>query len=231
MRLAKGRINPLLRAMRLFLLAVLLALALMLPFLLWNDTFAEMFGSPEALGRYGKVAWAAGIALLVLDLALPVPGSAVMAGLGFLYGPLVGGLIGSAGSVLSGLLAYGLSRRFGHGIAVRIAGAEELRQGERLFARSGGWIVALSRWLPLLPEVIACLAGLARMPLRSFALALCCGSIPMAFGYAAVGSAGIEHPALALGASILVPPLLWLALAPVLRRRMRPSPDEEPTGP
>jgi hypothetical protein len=65
MRLAKGRINPLLRAMRLFLLAVLLALALMLPFLLWNDTFTELFGSPEALGRYGNVAWAAGIVLLL----------------------------------------------------------------------------------------------------------------------------------------------------------------------
>lgn len=225
MSLASGRINPLLRAMRLFVLALLLATALMLPFLLWNDTFTAMFGSPEALARYGKFAWIAGITLLILDLVLPVPGSAVMAGMGFLYGPALGGLIGATGSVLSGLLAYGLCRKFGQGAARRIAGEAELRKGERLFAHSGGWIVALSRWLPLLPEVIACLAGLARMPFRSFAPSLCCGSIPMAFAYAAVGSAGVEHPAFALIASILIPPILWLFLGPVLRKRMAP-----PTG-
>jgi uncharacterized membrane protein YdjX (TVP38/TMEM64 family) len=224
MKLAAERINPLLHTMRLFILAFLVAIALMLPFLLWNDTFMALFGSPETLARYGKVAWIAGIVLLVLDLALPVPGSAVMAGLGFLYGPVLGGLIGSAGSVLSGLLAYGLCRKFGYAVARRIAGETELQKSERLFAHSGGWIVALSRWLPLLPEVIACLAGLARMPFRNFALALGCGSVPMAFAYAAVGSAGVKHPAVALTASILIPPLLWLVVGSLLRRRMRGKP-------
>lgn len=200
----------------------------MVPFLLWNDAFTELFSSAEALARYGKFAWIAGLLLLIGDLFLPVPGTAVMSAMGYLYGPLLGGLIGATGSLLSGLLAYGLCRKFGPRVAHRIAGEEELRKGEHLFARSGGWIVALSRWLPLLPEVIACLAGLARMPFRNFALALCCGSIPLAFAYAAVGGAGVKHPAFALTASILLPALLWLVLGAALRRRRRTFPETEP---
>jgi uncharacterized membrane protein YdjX (TVP38/TMEM64 family) len=72
--------------------------------------------------------------------------------------------------------------------------------------------VALSRWLPLLPEVIACLAGLTRMPLRTFTLSLAVGSVPMGFVYAAIGAAGQSRPGLALSLSIIVPAVMYLAV-------------------
>ncbi len=84
----------------------------------------------------------------------------------------------------------GLCRGFGRPLALRLLGPRDLEQGERLFARTGGWLVVLSRWLPIFPEVIACMAGLARMPLWTFLIALLCGSAPLGFAFAAIGHAG-----------------------------------------
>ena len=55
-------------------------------------------------------------------------------------------------------------------------------------------------------------------------LALACGSLPLGFAFAAVGHAGTEHPALALAASALAPPALWLAVQPLFRARLRRDP-------
>ena len=73
----------------------------------------------------------------------------------------------------------------------------------------------LSRWLPLAPEVVACMAGLTRMPARGFHLALACGSIPLGFVFAAVGHAGVSRPLLAIALTALLPPALWLVVRPI----------------
>ena len=87
------------------------------------------------------------------------------------------------------------------------------------FERSGGWMVALSRCLPLLPEVIACLAGLASMPLRKFTVALACGAVPVGFVFAWIGHLGQDRPALAIGLSLAIPPVLWLLSLQLMRRK------------
>ncbi len=142
-----------------------------------------------------------------------------MAALGILYGPLAGGLLASAGGFLSGALAYLLCRRLGRPAALRLLGAQGLAEGERLFARAGGWLVVLSRWLPVFPEVVACMAGLARMPPAAFLIALACGAAPLGFAFAALGHAGADTPMLAIALSAGLPPLLWLAVGPRLRAR------------
>jgi uncharacterized membrane protein YdjX (TVP38/TMEM64 family) len=139
-----------------------------------------------------------------------------MSAAGYLYGALAGGLISSAGSFAAGMTGYGLCRAFGRGIAVKLAGQEQLETHQTRFQRNGPWLVAASRWLPLLPEVISCLAGLTRMPLRLFAVSLACGSVPMGFVYAAIGAAGQDHPQLAIALSALVPPVLWALMRPLL---------------
>jgi uncharacterized membrane protein YdjX (TVP38/TMEM64 family) len=210
--------------MRFFFLFLALVALVFLPFLLWGDVLEAAFtqaGAAAWLSSYGRWAWAAGLALLVVDLFLPVPATVVMAALGYVYGAVVGGLVAAAGSFLAGTLAYWLCRRFGRGVARRIAGAAGLEKGERLFATIGGWLVALSRWLPVLPEVVACMAGLARMPARTFHLALACGSVPLGFTFAALGQAGAEQPVLALVLSAGLPPVLWLVVQPFLRAKAR----------
>ena len=212
--------------MRLFLIFLVLAVAVLVPFLIWGEGFDATFsegGARAWLERYGGSAWAAAIVLLVLDLVLPVPATAVMSALGLVYGAVIGGCVGSAGSFLAGATAYGLCRGLGRPAAIRIAGEKDLLRGERLFSSAGGWAVALSRWLPLLPEVITCMAGLARMPARQFFTALACGSVPMAFTFSTVGALGVERPALAIGLSALLPLALW-PLARWLLERSAPGP-------
>jgi uncharacterized membrane protein YdjX (TVP38/TMEM64 family) len=167
---------------------------------------------------YGAWAWAAGIVLLVADIVLPVPSTVVMSALGWMYGWWIGGLICSAGSMLSGIVAYGACRWLGRGAARWIAGEEGLRRGEEIFEKSGGWLVALSRWMPVLPEAVACLAGLSRMRRRVFFPALVCGSLPTGFAFAAIGHLGQSEPGWAMALSCIVPVVLWLGAARWLKR-------------
>lgn len=204
-------------------LAVFAAVALALggPFLLWGDRFTAGMAEGGAGGwleSYGRYAWAAGIGLLIADLALPVPTTAIMAALGLVYGPLIGGLVAAAGSIASGLIGYGVGRHLGRPVVRRLLGGKAVAEGDRLFANVGGWMVALSRWLPVVSEVVACMAGLARMRFAIFLAALVCGSVPLAFLFAAIGEAGSGSPLLTLGLSALVPFVLWALLRPAFRR-------------
>lgn len=206
--------------MRLLAIALALAVLLLVPFVFWGGEFARSFSGDAAIAWIrGWGAWSgvAVVLLLMSDLVLPIPATPVISAAGYLHGAWIGGLIGACGSFASGMLGYALCRAFGHGIAHRLAGGEALARNEALFRRSGPWLVAASRWLPLLPEVIACLAGLTAMPLRVFAAALACGSVPLGFVYAAIGASGQEHPQLAMTLSLVAPPLLWLAVRRFLR--------------
>lgn len=210
--------------MRLLWIFLGLALLLLIPFFIWGHSMAQTFSQEGAvtwLEQYGSWAWAAGIGLLMCDLLLPIPGTAVMAALGLVYGPILGGLIGGGGSFLSGSVAYGLCRALGRNAAARILGEKDLAKGEQLFSNVGGWLVVLSRWLPLFPEVIACMAGLTRMPARSFHIAMACGSLPLGFVFAYVGHAGADHPTLAIALSATLPPILWLCVQPYFRSKAR----------
>lgn len=208
--------------MRLLWLSLGLAVLLLLPFLAFGETFTAWFTGTAAiewLRRWGAFGSLAVVALLISDLVLPVPATGVMSAAGYLYGTLAGGAMSALGSFLSGLLAYGLCRRWGRPFAERLAGPADLARGERLFAHQGPWLVALSRCLPLLPEVTSCLAGVTRMPFTRFALALACGSLPMGFIYASIGAAGQENPGFALGLSIAVPAILYTGVQLWLRKR------------
>ncbi len=217
-------------AMRLTLLFLILAVLFMIPFIIWGGRFEDWLSAEGAeawLRGYGAWAWAAGIGLLALDIVLPIPGTVVMSALGIVYDPFWGGVLSTLGSVLSGLIAYGACRRFGHRAAERLAGKEALTRAEHLFSGgAGGWTVALSRWLPLMPEVVSCMAGLAHMRFGTFLLALVCGSAPLGFAFAAVGAASRDSIGLALALSALLPVALWGLAAWIWRRAGPTSPDK-----
>lgn len=119
------------------------------------------------------------------------------------------------------MLGYELCLRLGRRAALRILGEKELKKSENLYTKVGAWLVVLSRWLPVFPEVVACMAGLSRMPVRTFYIALACGSLPLGFAFGAVGAIGIEKPGLALGLSALLPPVLWMIVRPFYQAKVR----------
>ncbi len=198
------------------MLATLVALLLVGtigPWLIWGEAFERSFslvGTLTWLRELGPWAAAAGVGLLVADIALPIPSTIVMSALGATYGFWVGGLLSILGSMLAGLTAYGLARWAGRPAAIWIAGEDSLVRTEELFARGGAWLVLTSRWLPILPEAVACLAGLARMPFRTFFWALMVGSIPLGLTFAWVGTLTEDREGLALALSAGLPIGAWL---------------------
>lgn len=199
---------------------ILLTLALCVFFLLGWWAFGEGLEEAwdvEALAERFRAArgwaWLAGIALLVADLLLPIPGTIVMSALGAVYGVWLGGFIAAAGSMLSGMFGYGVGRFLNEGTAKRWLGESDFEKGKSLFRRGGAWVVAMSRALPILPEVLACMAGLLRMPFGKFCLALACGSVPMGFLFAWIGALGSDYPGWGFGFSLGVPAVLWGAAA------------------
>lgn len=198
--------------MRLLLWFIALSALVLAVWLAWGGAWEERFtlhGAVAWLETAGPWAWAAGIALLAADLVLPVPGTVVMSALGWMYGVLLGGLAAAAGSMVAGLLGYGVGRLIGEKAARRLLGDRDFEKGKILFARGGGWLIALSRALPILPEALSCTAGLVRMPFGRFVLSLACGSLPVGLLYAWIGAAGRDAPGWALVFSLGVPALLW----------------------
>lgn len=210
--------------MRLLYLFAGLALIVLATFFIWGDSLMEMFshtGTISWLSQYGEWAWVVAIILLMGDLLLPLPATIIISALGYIYGPVAGGLIATAGSFMAGSLGYWLCRLLGENTAVRLLGRNDYQRGKKLSGRIGGWVVALSRWLPVFPEVISCMAGLTRMPAGYFHGALLCGSLPFGFIYAYVGYTGIENPGVALLLSAGVPPLIWLGIRPLFRSSLK----------
>lgn len=168
------------------------------------------------LDAAGDWTWLAGIACLIADVVVPIPTTLVITALAQRYGPLLGGVLGTLGTFAAGVTAYGLTRLLGRRFA-RWLLRDELDAAERFYARGGSFAVACSRWLPLLPEAISCMAGLARMPFDRYCLALLSGTAPMAFAYAALAAVSTNET-IPLLISVLLPLPIWWCASRLLRR-------------
>lgn len=198
--------------MRIFLLFFLLIVLFSLPFLFLGDAIEGSLsgaGALEWMRGLGAWGWAAGVLLLVFDLFLPVPATAVLFGMGALYGPWLGAALGFVGAFGAGLLGFTLARRFGRRMALRMLGRAELRKAERLTDRYGGALVACSRWVPILPEVVSVSVGLSRMSLRRFLLASAVGCAPLAIVFAGLGAWATDEPGLALIVTVALSVVTW----------------------
>jgi len=205
---------------------------ILVPYFLWHEPMDAYFESPEFatwVASAKPYAWAVAIALLVGDLFLPIPAVPVVATAGVIYGTFWGGMIGAVGSFLAGLVAYALARVAGRRAARFLASEEEMTDLQEFFDTWGVGGIIASRAMPVVPEVLTFMAGLARMHLRRFMLALAIGAIPMGFLLAWAGSATGTSSTLLLVLT-LVPAGLWcvyLVWAQSLQaRRLQPAPIE-----
>ncbi len=213
--------------MRLFLLFFVVASIFLIPVFIYGDRLDGFLGGSAGvdwLRGFGPLAGVVGIGLIVADLVLPEPTPAVMTALGILYGAFVGGLLSTFASILTGGIAYTAARLLGRRAAVALVGERDIERARGFFARAGGYAIVVSRAMPLLAEVIACLAGLAGMTAGRFFTALTIGSVPLGFAFAYLGARGQDHPVAAILVSVFLPLMLW----PVARRLMRATPDRQP---
>jgi len=215
---------------RIIVVVLVLVAVFVSPLLVFGATFDDAWNADRAVARlqsYGAWAWAVGGGLIVADLVLPVPATVIMTALGMIYGPFVGGLVGAAASALAGAIAFALARLIGHRAAVFLVGERDLERLHLYFQRAGGWAIVLTRPMPLVAEVVACLAGLSQMSLRVFIAALICGTLPSGFVFAALGARGAAGSTGALVMSALIPLALWPVARWMLRRGSAgPAPEQ-----
>lgn len=127
--------------------------------------------------------------LLAADLFLPVPSSVVMTLAGLFLGTAIGAMVSFAGAMASALIGFGLCRRFGQKAFTRMIGDKDTARIARLLDSYGMWAILLSRSVPMLTEVMSCVAGLGSVPPRRFLAVSAAGTLPICLVYAWAGAA------------------------------------------
>lgn len=158
----------------------------------------------ERLGAWGPVA----IILLETLQALlaPIPGQAVGAVSGYLYGPWLGTLYSMIGIALGSFIVFWLARRFGRPLVVRLVGQESTARLDDLANRGGALFFFLIWLLPFAPDDLACIAaGLTPMPTQQFLILMLVGRLPGVFVSSWVGANATR-----------IDPIWWAVLLAVL---------------
>jgi len=152
----------------------------------------------------GPGAAAVVIALLVVDIALPVPSSLVMVLSGVAFGTTGGTAVALVGSIGGEWLGFELARRYGHRVTSRLLGEDDVAQLNGLFRTHGALAVMLTRALPVFMETMSLVAGLSAMPRRTFLWASLAGTAPVALAYAYAGAVARESGNLLPAAIFLI---------------------------
>jgi uncharacterized membrane protein YdjX (TVP38/TMEM64 family) len=195
-------------------------------------TLDDADASTALLSHLDTWAWATGILLILADLVLPVPQASVITALGAIYGIALGTLIGTVGLIFNGVAGYLLMSTPVRRVIERALKGRSAEAIAALSDPAGPWGIALSRSLPYsIPEAMVCLAGLARMPVRTFLVSLGLGSISTALLYAGIGAGWARDPLLALAISYLLPIASLSAVLYLTRRRAAGVVEEPPPPP
>jgi uncharacterized membrane protein YdjX (TVP38/TMEM64 family) len=197
---------------KIFCLIILLSLLFLLGYFLWGESLESFFNQEKVGYWFGTIkpyAWAIGIGLLIADLLLPIPATPIMAALGTVYGPLLGTLFSFIGSFLAGYLGYFVARFLSNKALKWLASGEDIVKFQDFFDKWGGAAIIISRMTPILPEVLTIIAGLSKMKIDRFTVALSLGTLPTAFLYAYIGHAAKTEPVYAIIAAALLPLAVW----------------------
>lgn len=176
----------------------LLGLAFLLAvfFLAWATGFGaslwELFSDRERVQRAvdGAGAWApvVYVGFLVAQAVLaPLPAPAVAVVGGYTFGVAEGFFLTWLGSLLGGVISFGISRLFGRRF---VAASGRARRLDRYVEEHGAVLVFVLRLIPLVSfDAISYAAGLSSLRFRSFLLATALGMLPGTFAFVYLGGA------------------------------------------
>jgi uncharacterized membrane protein YdjX (TVP38/TMEM64 family) len=152
------------------------------------------------------------ILLLFADLFMAIPTLTVITLSGYFLGFQYGAIASLIGLILAGISGYGLSNILGERIFDVLLKKEKARQeAKETFRQHGVIMILLSRAMPILPEVTACLAGMTKMKFSKFILAWSISTIPYVLITSYAGSASsIENPKPAIYTAIGISATLWM---------------------
>jgi len=165
-----------------FLLPGILLIGLII--LIWKSPVGNLFRDQEELAlllqNWGKWAPFITISLHVLQvLTAPIPGTAIDAVNGLLFGPWLGTLYSMIGLMIGSVLVMILTRRFGRPIVERFVDPLTIERIDQLVQRRGSLVIFLIFLLPFLPDDAVCfLAGLTPIPLLQLILLALAGRFP-----------------------------------------------------
>jgi uncharacterized membrane protein YdjX (TVP38/TMEM64 family) len=162
-----------------------LALAgLALGLAIWGESLYRFVADQQRIQEWVRGLGAgAPLAVVALEIAqvllAPIPGQAIDAVSGYLFGIWLGTLYAALGIAAGSLLNFFLARRFGRPLVARLLKPEMLDRLDDL-ARRGGALFFFLIWLfPFVPDDLACLAcGLTPMPVRQFLVLMIAGRVP-----------------------------------------------------
>lgn len=165
------------------------------------------------------------VLLLFSDLFIAMPTLTICVLAGYFLGGWWGGASASLGMMLAGLTGYSLSYHLGPGLLLKICKKpRELASMQQLFNTNSGGVILLCRALPILPEVVSCLAGVNRMPLLHFLAFYSLATLPYGFIAAQAGSrSSLTNPMPAILTAICLSLFFWLSGWMFLRSRSRPT--------
>lgn len=187
-------------------------------FLVMNSTGVLTLERVETLLKNAAEARALYVALAVVlllaaDLFIAVPTLTIVILAGYFLGFAAGAASAVTGMAVAGFSGYGLCRRYGPGLLLRIYhDPEELRRMKTRYDQHGPIMLVICRAMPILPEVSCCLSGANRMPFARFALCFALGTIPYATIAAYAGSrSSLDDPQPAVVAAVGMSLCLWAA--------------------
>lgn len=198
------------RTARLLALLTLAAVAVpLVPFLAFGARLDQMVARAIDPHPTPAVIAAMEVAVLAVDLLLPVPSSMVATLGGAELGVVTGTACAWLGLTIGAVAGWWLGRRAAGRALERLDPAERAAL-QRHEQRIGPLLIVLTRPLPLLAEAASLFAGGAGMRLREFFPAAAAGNFAIALAWSFVGATGqsSEWLPLALAASLVIPVVL-----------------------
>jgi uncharacterized membrane protein YdjX (TVP38/TMEM64 family) len=194
-------------------LIVVILLVPILPFLLLGPALDDWVARWRESSTSGGGTALLVIAVLAIDMVLPIPSSVVSTLGGVRLGWFAGTLASWCGMTVGACLGFALARRWGPALALWFTREEDLQAMRAAHDRFGVAVLVLARGVPVLAEASVLLAGINRLTWRRFLWPVVSANLGLAFAYSAFGDFAARHhwlPA-ALAIAIALPVLLALA--------------------
>lgn len=152
------------------------------------------------------------IVLLFADLFIAVPTMTVIILAGYFLGFQSAALFAFIGLACAAFTGYLISRLWGEKLLRKISkDQQQIEEMQSTFSQHGVLLLILSRAMPILPEVSACLAGASKMPLPRFIIGWGLGSIPYLLIVSYAGSiSSIDNPMPAIYTAMGISGTLWM---------------------